>query len=146
MGPDRLSLERSGRREFWYGLLLVFLVVVGLNTAALWRPGVVNNIQITEAKVWWNGHLDLPEREWDTAPKDWRVYSYFPPMFTITAAGVVPFTNGVPHWFIVVLATVVPLCAYVLFCRVTRPPVWGALYTSGSSLRCRTCRCGAHRL
>ncbi len=104
-------MERSGRREFWYGLLLVFLVVVGLNTATLWRPGVVNNIQITEAKAWWNGHLDLPEREWDTALKDGRVYSYFPPMFTIIAAGVVPFTNGVPHRFTVVLATVVPLCA-----------------------------------
>ena len=110
-----------------------------MTEAKLWRPdtrfNIESNVQIAEAEAWWNGRLDLPERKWDTALKDGRVYSYFPPMFTIIAAGVVPFTNGVPYWFIVVLAIVVPLCAYVLFYRVTRSPVWGALYTSGSSWR-----------
>lgn len=124
-------MERSGRREYWCGLLLVLVVVLGLNQTKLWRPGLVNNVQITEAKAWWNGDLDLPEREWDTALKDGRVYNCFPPMFTIIAAGFVPVFGGVPHWLIVALVAGVPLCAYVLLHRLTRSPVWGAVLAIG---------------
>ncbi len=126
-------MERSGRREFWCGLLLVLVVILGLNQTRLWRPELVgySQTQITEAKAWWQGRLDLPERTWDTALKDGRVYSYFPPMFTIIAAGLVPLFNGVPGLFVVAMATVIPLCAYLLFHRLTRSAAWGAVLAIG---------------
>jgi hypothetical protein len=48
-------------------------------------------------------------------------------MFTIIAAGLVPFFGGVPHWFVVAaLALPVPLLAYLLFRRLTASSWWGA--------------------
>ena len=124
-----------GRPAVWLGALAVLGVCVLLNTAKLWRPEALrtfdNNVQIGEAEAWWEGRLDVPERVWDTALRDGKVYSYFPPMFTIIAVGVVPFFGGVPHALFVGLAAVVPLCAYLVFYPLTRSPFWGAVLVVG---------------
>ena len=133
--------ELYGRRDVWLGVALVILAFGLLVEAKLWRPDtrftIKENVQIGEAEAWWKGRLDLPERKWDTALKDGRVYSHFPPMFSVIAAVVVPLFRGVPHWFIV-LALVLPvlLLAYALFFRRTGSPVWAALLAIG--LACGT--------
>ena len=59
------------QRDRWLGLLVVYVVVLGLTGAKLWRPDTVfggpRNAQIAEAQAWWNGQLDLPHRPHDTA-------------------------------------------------------------------------------
>jgi len=123
------------RRRTLIGGAAVLAVFGVLCPAKLWRPGYVftgqENIQITEAQAWWSGRLDLPERTWDTALFNGRVYSYFPPMFTILAAAVVPFFDGIPHGLIVAMVLLVPLCAYVLFLRLTGSECWGAILAIG---------------
>jgi hypothetical protein len=123
------------RREFWLGGVLVAFVCVGLTRAPLWQPGTLfgfdHNVQIGEAQAWWNGRLDLPERRWDTALSDGRVYSYFPPMFSFVSAVVVPLFGGVPHPVIVLLCAAVPALAYPLFARLCGHPLPGALLTIG---------------
>jgi len=126
----------SARRDAWLGGVLVLLAFGLLVEAKLWRPdalfSISANVQIAEAQAWWQGRPDLPEREWDTAVKDGRFYSCFPPMFSFIAAGVVPFFHGLPHWFVmVVLVLPVPLLAYVLFLRRTGSPVWGVVLAVG---------------
>lgn len=146
LSPPQAADEHRGRgarsrlrHESLLGAVLVLLAFVLLAEAKLWRPEtrftIRENIQIGEAEAWWKGRLDLPERRWDTSFKDGRVYSYFPPMFTIIATAVVPFCDGVPHWFIVLLVLAVPVLAYVLFYRLTESPIWGALLAIG-------CVCG----
>jgi len=140
--PQPTCDRRQGPLFRWLGLLLVYMVVLGLTEARLWRPGTLfvgaTNVQIAEAQAWWNGRLDLPERWHDTALHDGKVYSHFPPMFSIIAAGLVPFFQGVPHWFMVLLALLVPLLAYELFRRLVRSPWWAAVaaigYVCGTSL------------
>lgn len=132
-GPPGSS---PSRREFWLGALLVLVVVFGLRETKIWRPEVVfdgrHNIQIAEAAAWWQGRLDLPERLWDTAEQDGRVYSHFPILFTIIAWGLLPLCGGVPHGFLLFgLALPIVLLAYVLFYRATTSPVGGAVLTVG---------------
>lgn len=135
VNPGVAPERNVAKRDVWLGAALVLLVCYLLNTETLWRPdtlrGPADNVQIAEAQAWWNGKLDLPERIWDTALKDGRVYSYFPPMFTIISAAVVPFCDGVPHWFTVAMVVAVPVCAYILFCRLTRSPVWAVVLAIG---------------
>jgi len=134
-GSDTADRRFVRRGSGWLGAIAVLLTFGVLTEAKLWRPdvrfGIRENVQIGEAQAWWSGRLDLPERLWDTALKDGRVYSYFPPMFTILAAGVVPFFNGVPHALIVVLVAAVPICAYLLFWQLTRSAAWGAVLSIG---------------
>ncbi|MCP4247176.1 MAG: hypothetical protein GY778_09015 [bacterium] len=123
------------RRDAWLGAALVLAVCWLLNAEDLWRPetlrGFESNAQIGEAQAWWNGRLDLPERVWDTALKDGRVLSHFPPAFSIISAALIPWFGGVPHWFFVLLAAAVPVCAYVLFLRLTRSAVWAVILAVG---------------
>ena len=133
---DEVVRPVPARRYVWLGGVVVFVVFGTLVQARLWKPDTVftirTNVQIAEAKAWCNGRLDVPERKHDTALKDGRAYSYFPPMFTIIALGVVPFFHGVPHGFIVlILAVPAVLLAYVLFLRRTGSPLWGALLAIG---------------
>ncbi|HNQ22209.1 MAG TPA: hypothetical protein PKK06_03860 [Phycisphaerae bacterium] len=125
----------AARRQWWMGALLVYLVLLGLNEANLWRPRVVfgglENVQIWEAQAWWQGRCDLPQREWDTSEYQGRVYSYFPPLFTMVATLIVPWGNGVPHWCIVLLALPLPLLAYALFARLTGSELHAVLLTVG---------------
>lgn len=93
--------------------------------------GIRENAQIGEAEAWWSGRLDLPERKWDTAVYQGRVFSYFPPMFTILAAVVVPISQGIPHAFVVLLVLAVPLLAFVLFRRLTNSDLWGCVLAIG---------------
>jgi len=123
---------RHPRREAWLGLVLVLLTFARLSEARWWRPGdwvsARENVQVAEAKAWWNGRLDLPDREWDTALKDGRVYSHFPPMFSFLAALLFPVFGGVPHVFLLLAIVLpVPVLAYVFFRRQTESSVWGAL-------------------
>lgn len=124
-----------GRWHRLIGAAAVLVVFVLLCEAKLWRPGEVftirDNVQIGEAQAWWQGRLDLSDRQWDTALKDGRVYGYFPPMFTILAAAVVPFCDGIPHGLIVAIVFLVPICAYVLFLRLTGSACWGAIQAIG---------------
>jgi len=126
----------ASRRGLWLGALLVVLAFGLLVEAKLWRPQkrftIFENVQIAEAEAWWNGQLDLPERKWDTALKDGRAYSHFPPAFSLVSALLVPVFHGVPHWFIV-FGLVFPLLllAYVLFRRRTDSAVWGATLAIG---------------
>jgi hypothetical protein len=112
----------------------VLVVFVVLCEARLWRPGDVftirENIQIAEAQAWWGGRLDLPERKWDSALFNGRVYSHFPPMFSFMAAAITPWFGGVPHWAVVlVVALPVPFLAYALFFRRTGSANWAAVLT-----------------
>jgi hypothetical protein len=147
VGDSTESARR--RRDQWLGLVVVLLVVLGLNTASLWRPDTLfgrgRNVQIAEAQAWWEGRLDLPiddreplRRDHDTAVLNGRVYSHFPLMFTFVSVGLVPLFDGVPHWFMVLAALTVPILAYVLFRRLTGSPWWGALtaigYVCGTSI------------
>lgn len=133
---DRRPQRTASRRSLWLGAFLVVLAFGLLVEAKLWRPQkrftIFENVQIAEAEAWWSGRLDLPERKWDTALKDGRVYSHFPPMFSVVAAALVPWFHGVPHWFIV-LGLILPLLllAYLLFHRRTGSVIWGALLAVG---------------
>ncbi len=129
--------SKPRRLHVWIGGVAVFATFGALVPARLWKPDTVftirQNVQIAEAEAWWNGRLDLPERKHDTALKGGRIYSYFPPMFTIVAAGIVPFFYGaVPHCVVVVLL-IVPavLLAYILFLRRTGSALWGAVLAIG---------------
>ena len=111
------------RGSLFLGLAVVYFAYLGLFGPKLWRGDYVfdgsGNAQILEAEQWWNGRLDLPERLHDTALRDGRIYSHFPPMFTMLAALVVPFFAGVPHWYVVALLLLpLPALAYVLVTRV----------------------------
>lgn len=130
-GLVRPPLRPHARRDFWLGLAVVYAACLGWNECRLWRPGALfdgsRQPQIAEARAWWNGRLELPERQHDTAVSDGLSYSHFPVMFTIIAAGLVPLFGGVPHGFLVAaLAVPVPLLAYVLFRRLTASSWWGA--------------------
>jgi len=133
-------VARADRARVLLGAGLVLIVFGVVIPARLYRPGVsfgiTENVQIAEAQAWWRGRLDLPERKWDTALKDGRVYSYFPPMFTMLSACVVPFCGGVPHWFVVGLVLLVPLLAYSLFLKLTSSVVWAVILSLG--LTCGT--------
>ena len=125
----------SRREVFLFGLLVLFVFLI-LNQARLWNSQrtitILENVQVAEAQAWWAGRLDLPERKWDTALKDGRVYSYFPPMFTLLSAAIVGFSpEGVPHFVLVLLVMLVPLLGYVLFYRVTGSALWGMVLTVG---------------
>ncbi len=118
------------------GALAVLGVFVFLCDAKLWRPAEVftikENIQIAEAQAWWQGRLDLPERKWDSALFNGKVYSHFPPMFTFLSFVVVRLADGVPHWlvtFLIVLPAV--FLSYVLFLRLTGSPFWGTVGALG---------------
>ncbi|RME36852.1 MAG: hypothetical protein D6788_10755, partial [Planctomycetota bacterium] len=127
---------RLDRRQVLAGGAAVVLVFALCLPARLWRPDKVftltENIQIAEAQAWWNERLDLPERKWDSALYRGKVYSHFPPMFSILSAAVVPFFDGVPHWLIVLgLALPIPLLAYALFLRRTGSAPWAAILSVG---------------
>ncbi len=127
---------RPSTRHVLLGAAAVLVLFVLLSEAKLWRPGEVftiqENIQIAEAQAWWEGRLDLPERKWDSALFNGRVYSHFPPMFSILSAAVTPWFGGVPHWAVVLLiALPVPLLAYTLFLRRAGSPMWAALLALG---------------
>ncbi len=133
--------EAGLRKRPWWslevvlGAVVVYLAVVGLLETKLWRPGTVfdgkTNCQIAEAQAWWDGRFDLPERVWDTALVNERVYSHFPLMFSFLAAGVAPFFQGVPHWVLLLAVGPIPLLAYGLFYRLTRSATWGAVLALG---------------
>lgn len=130
------SDQAAARRRTSLAAVAVVVVVATLCDARLWRPGVVfgtrENVQIAEAAAWGSGRLDLPERTWDTALKDGRVFNCFPPMFTFVAAALWPLFHGVPHPFVVfALALPVPLLAFVLMRGRTGSAWWGAVLTIG---------------
>ncbi len=124
------------RREVWIGAILTLLVFAMLMEAKLWRPntvfGFANNAQIGEAEAWLAGRVELPWRLWDTALKDGRVLSHFPPMFTIVALAPVAMFGSVPHWFLVLLVVLpIPLLAYRLFLMRVGDPRWAVVLTLG---------------
>jgi len=114
-----------------------------LKAPLLWRPERTftdrDNVQIAEAQAWWQGRLNLSQRYWDTALVGDLVYSHFPPLFSMMAALVIPFTSGFPHW-LVVLTTVLPLIVlpYWLFTRLTGTVLGGlalsVAFIGGTSL------------
>jgi len=126
------SPEDSRAGSQWHcvlGAVAVLSVFAVLCEARLWRIGEVftisENIQIAEAQAWWEGRLDLPERKWDSALFNGRVYSHFPPMFSFIAAAFTPWFDGVPHWAVVLFTALsIPILAYVLFLRRTNSVMW----------------------
>jgi hypothetical protein len=133
---DHDARALPGKWRTFFGAAAVLIAFVVLCQARFWRPDelftITENIQIGEAQSWWMGRLDLPERKWDSALYNGRVYSHFPPMFSFIAAAAVPFFGGVPHWFIVlVIVLPVPLLAYALFLRRTGSALWGAFLAIG---------------
>jgi hypothetical protein len=132
---NNLSDGRRRRRTLIGGATVLAVFAV-LCEAKLWRPSEVftgrENIQIAEAQAWWKGRLDLPEREWDSALINGRVYSHFPPMFTLIAAVTAPCFGGVPHWVVLLVVVLpVPLLAYALCLRRTGSAAWGAVLAVG---------------
>ncbi len=77
------------------------------------------NPLVAQAQSWWSGRLDLPERLWDTALFNERVYAVQPPAYSLLAAAVLPWSpEGVPRWvFVMLLALPAPALAFVLFRR-----------------------------
>jgi hypothetical protein len=135
VGPVEPDGRKESGRAIWLGAAVVVLACGLLNEARLWRPEttftIKHNVQIAEADAWWHGRLDLAERRWDTALKDGRAYSCYPPLFTFLAAALWPVFHGVPHWAVVLLVLPIPLLAYVLFRRRTGSAGWGALLAIG---------------
>ncbi|MGD2108009.1 MAG: hypothetical protein PVI86_01330 [Phycisphaerae bacterium] len=136
--PEDATARRKPRLlHAWIGGVAVVVVFAVIVPARLWKPDtfftIRQNVQIAEAQAWRSGRLDLPERKHDTAVKDGKVYSYFPPMFTVIATGIVAaFDQGVPHLAVVVLL-VAPavLLVYILFLHRTRSAWWGAVLAIG---------------
>lgn len=119
-----------GASRPWLALAVVYVAFFGLMQVRLVQTDRLfsgaANTQVTEAKCWWDGHLDLPRRVNDTALHDGKVYSHFPPMFTLVSAALVPLFGGVPHWFMVLfVALPMPLLAFLLFRRLVNNP-WHA--------------------
>jgi|CXWL01.1.fsa_nt_gi hypothetical protein len=130
------SSHEPGRIHYWLGAACVVGLFVVLCDAKLYRPGdvftITENIQIAEAQAWWQGNLDLPERKWDSALFEGRVFSHFPPMFSFLAALVTPVFHGVPHWFIVLAIVMpVPLLAFAMSRRLVRSAFWSAALAVG---------------
>ena len=104
------------------------------------------NVQVAEAEAWLDGSLSLPERRWDTAVRDGRVYSHFPPLMTLVSAAVMSLgPEGVPFYVLSVLFVVpIPLLAYVLFLRrcesVFAATVLACAFVLGSSALLVMCR------
>lgn len=89
-----------------------------------------DNPQIAEGHAWSEGRLDLPERYWDTAMVDGKVYSHFPPFFSFVAAGLASLSDGVPRAVLLLLfISPLPLLAYLLFVRATGSPFSGGALT-----------------
>jgi len=131
-----LTNTRASRRAKYAGAFVVLLAFLWLCDAKLWRPDTVltiaENAQIAEAQAWWQGRLDLPERRWDTALYNGKAFSHFPPLFSLIAAAVTPFSRGFPHALLVLLVVLpVPLLAYLFFLERTRSPWWGAIAAIG---------------
>lgn len=123
------------------GLAVLLTVFIVLCPAKIWRPdtllGIDENAQIAEAKAWARGELTLPERKWDTALFEGRIYNHFPPMFTFLSLPLVLLFGGVPHWSVVLLVALPPLVlSYLLFLRLTRSPDQALLLSIG--LMCGT--------
>ncbi len=117
----------QSRTKVLLGILITITVSALLCDADLWRPETTyysnTNPQIAESAAWWNGQLDIVERQWDTALKDGKVYSHFPPLFSIISFVLWPSLGGVPHIFLVIaLGLPIPILAYRLFYLVTRKP------------------------
>ncbi len=117
-------------------LSVIFSLGTAQREASRWRGDFQfsgrENVQITEALSWWQGHMSVPVRAWDTALYDGEIYSHFPPLFTLISAVLFPFFGGVPHWFVLFFMVLpVPILAYVLFRRATSSPLWGALLAIG---------------
>ncbi|NOT02650.1 MAG: hypothetical protein HOP29_18750 [Phycisphaerales bacterium] len=114
------------------GLVAVYALFLWLVPVSIWKPGHVvwpaANVQVTEAEAWVKGSLSLPERGWDTALCDGRVYSHFPPLMTFVSCVVfLCGWEGVPFNLLAILFVLpVPGLAYVLFLRRC-PSVFGAL-------------------
>ncbi|MCC7293769.1 MAG: hypothetical protein IT449_17055 [Phycisphaerales bacterium] len=77
------------------------------------------NPLVAQAQAWWSGRLDLPQRLWDTALFNERVYAVQPPAYSFLAAAVLPWSpKGVPRWvFVLVLGLSAPALAFALFRR-----------------------------
>ena len=120
-----------GRLLSWTTFGLVIVSAALLCEARLWRPGDVftgrENPQIAEALSWWEGRLDIPERNWDTAIRDGKVYSHFPPAFTFISAAVAPWFDGVPHVFIVVALALPLLLLSLRLGRSRTGATWAAI-------------------
>ncbi len=117
-------------------LSVIVAPIAAQREASRWRGDFrfteSSNIQILEAASWRQGKLDIPVREWDTALSEGKVYSHFPPLFTIISAMLLPLFGGVPHWFILLFIVLpVPILAYLLFRRATSSPIFGALLAIG---------------
>ncbi len=131
--------DRQGFSNRWrtpVGAAVVLATFGVLCGARFWRPGelftITENIQIGEARAWWNGRLDLPERKWDSALFNGKVYSHFPPMFSLIAAITVPIFGGVPHWFVLLLVAIpVLILAYRLFLIRTGAVCWACVLAIG---------------
>ncbi len=128
-----LTASKADRTKWkWLaGGAVVLFVFLALLDTPIWRPRAIftqrHNTQIAEAQAWWQGRLDIPERRHDTALYEGKVYSHFPPLFTIIAAAFVPMFASVPHWVIGLLIVLpIPILAYGLFLRIGAP-VWQAV-------------------
>lgn len=135
-GSDRQKALKPSRKNVILGSIAVLSIIAICVPAKLWRPQtcftIRENIQIAEAQSWWQGRLDLPERKWDSALYQGKIYSHFPPAFTLVSAVIVPIFGGVPHWFVLlVIVLPIPLLAYSLLLRQSQSVGWAVLLTVG---------------
>lgn len=133
------------------GTLRAILAVVVIALYGLWvlpddvrrvpRPiTAAQNPNVAEGAAWWQGHIDLPQPIGEIATVDGRHVNIYPPLVSILAASLHPFTPGrIPAWWsALLLGIVLPLLALATFSRASKSIGWGAgltaVYLFGSPL------------
>lgn len=126
------------RREFFVvmALYVACLVVLGPKLRfSQWYIAPENNVAAAEAMAWLDGRLDLPGRGGDTALFDGKVYSIFPPLWTMVSYvvyGLYGRIVGGPVVFhtllyIALLAGTIPLLFYLACRRSGSGPYWAGV-------------------
>ncbi len=128
------SAEGRGNEE---SLAIWLIVVYALFLLAVfWQVGVPDNLfgpehnlQIAEARSWWQGRMDLGGDFWDSALVDGRFFSPFPPMFSLISAIAWPIFGGVPQVLVISIAALLPWLAMRVFAGLSGASRHGALLT-----------------
>ncbi len=120
----RITLSRSFRDRA-IGMAAVYLLFFAIFDTPLREPTDLlppeENLNVAEARAWLDGSLTLPQRLWDSALHQGRIYNVFPPMMTFVSTAVLPFSpDGVPYLLISLLIVwPIPGLAYLLFLKRT---------------------------
>lgn len=144
----------------WALSALIVACALGVTVLPKIRPGrwyiePKTNSNFAEAIAWLDGRLDLPQHFLDTVLHEGKVYSVYPPAFTlISLAAIAPqklvLEPGQPPFMLPALLVVLiflplPVLGFWMFARCTKDPVYTAMWTvywlAGSALLPVLVRC-----